>query len=348
MTTASGITITPFDVRNLTDQEIADINELQNAQKAEARPEDPPTPLEETTAFIRNLPEFVDVWGWGGRDASDRLVAGGQAFCFNTGENAHVLNVEINVRPQVRRRGVARELLGLVAAVAEAKGKTLLMGNTNERLPQGAAFCERVGASPGLNAHTNRLVLADVDSDLVRRWVKEGPERAPEYELVGFDGACPDDLVEAVVDVLDVMNDAPRDELALEDRKGTVDQFRDLERMNEAQGAERWWLFAKQRETDQLIGLTDVAWNPNQPETVFQGNTGVRPEHRGKAVGKWLKATMLERILAERPTALDIRTGNADSNAAMLAINHQLGFGPYIASTTWQVGLDKVKAYLAS
>ena len=55
---------------------------------------------------------------------------------------------------------------------------------------------------------------------------------------------------------------------------------------------------------------------------------------------------MLERILRERPEAVDVRTGNADSNDAMLGINHALGFKPYIAQANWQVPVEKVKAYL--
>jgi GNAT superfamily N-acetyltransferase len=154
--------------------------------------------------------------------------------------------------------------------------------------------------------------------------------------------------VDDVVDVLHVMNDQPRDKLQIEDQTITVEQFREQEQLAFATGGEAWWLFARHDETGNLAGLTDVHWDPNQPETVFQGNTGVRPEHRGHAVGKWLKAAMLLRILDERPGVADIRTGNADSNDAMLGINRQLGFKPFIANTTWQVSLDQVRAYLAA
>jgi hypothetical protein len=78
----------------------------------------------------------------------------------------------------------------------------------------------------------------------------------------------------------------------------------------------------------------------------MQGNTGVRPEHRGHALGKWLKATMLQRIFDERPQAEEIRTGNADSNDAMLGINRALGFKPHRAHTTWQVTTAQVRKYL--
>jgi hypothetical protein len=37
-----------------------------------------------------------------------------------------------------------------------------------------------------------------------------------------------------------------------------------------------------------------------------------------------------------------IRTGNADSNAAMLNINHQMGFKPYLSEKVWQVEIETV------
>jgi len=74
--------------------------------------------------------------------------------------------------------------------------------------------------------------------------------------------------------------------------------------------------------------------------------TGVFPQYRNQGLGRWLKAAMLERVLRERPEVKFVRTGNADSNAAMLKINNQLGFKPYIASALWQVELSKVQGYL--
>jgi len=339
-------TIEELDLRTLTDEHIATLNAFSNLMSAESRPEDPPTPVEVTTASLRNIPDFVDAKGYVIADDTGEWIAAAQAVSINTGDNPHALQVSIAVVADHRRQGIARRLLERVAAVAEQWDKTLLIGSTSERVQAGAAFATALGADAGLEAHVNRLLLAEVDRDMVQRWVEEGPARAPGYSLTGFDGRCPDDLIEDVVDVLHVMNDAPRDKLQLEDQRLTVDQFRAQEKMALASGQEAWWLFARHDSSGQLVGLTDVAWRPDQSDTVYQGNTGVRPEHRGHALGKWLKAAMLLRIFAERPDAVDIRTGNADSNDAMLGINRALGFKPFIANTAWQVSLDQVRTYL--
>jgi GNAT superfamily N-acetyltransferase len=88
-------------------------------------------------------------------------------------------------------------------------------------------------------------------------------------------------------------------------------------------------------------------WNPTKPELVNQGDTAVAPPYRNHGLGRWLKATMIEKILNERPQIKHIRTGNADSNAPMLKINHELGFKLYKSWNVWQVELSKVKEYLS-
>ena len=48
---------------------------------------------------------------------------------------------------------------------------------------------------------------------------------------------------------------------------------------------------------------------------------------------------MLKRILEERTEARFIRTGNANANAQMIAINTQLGFKPAWSAALWQLTL---------
>ena len=101
---------------------------------------------------------------------------------------------------------------------------------STDRVPAGEAFARRVGAALGLTQGMNRLVIADVDRGLVRRWVDEGPGRAPGYSLVAIDGPYPDDLVEQIVDLHAVMNTAPREDLDQEDEIPTVEQAREMEK----------------------------------------------------------------------------------------------------------------------
>lgn len=48
----------------------------------------------------------------------------------------------------------------------------------------------------------------------------------------------------------------------------------------------------------------------------------------------------------ERPQVVRIRTGNADSNVAMLKINFEMGLKPYTSHAIYQVETGKAEAYV--
>lgn len=341
-----GLVIEEVDIRSIEEPDIVELNRFGNVLREESHPEEPPRPLELTRAGIRNFPPNIATWDFWGRDGDGTLLATGGTGYRRGEENQHLAWAEVEVHPDYRRRGIAKTMLHLIADVVAAEGRTLLMLGTTERVPAGEAFVRRFGAEPGLAQHINRLLLADIDRDLVLRWVAQGPGRAPGYSLIAIDGPYPEELLEQILAAHNVMNTAPRDDLQFEDESFTAEEARHWERSQEARGDERWSLFARHDATGEIIGFTEVTWNPKLPKSIWQMGTAVRPDHRGHALGKWLKAAMIERILAERSECEDIKTGNADSNDPMLAINRQLGFKPHEASRLWQVSLERVRAYL--
>jgi mycothiol synthase len=346
-TSLHDIVIDAFDPLSMTDAQICEQNVFWNAIRAEQRPEDPPTLDEIAIANLRNTPSFVRLFEFAARTSGDYLVGVGGAAWTETGDNEHLVSVEMAVLEPYRRKGIGRELLRRVIDVADKAGRTLLIGWTNERVPAGSAFARRLDAQAAQEGHTNRLLLADVDREMVARWLAEGPSRAPGYSLISVDGPYPDDLVEAITDLHNVMNTAPRDNLDVQDHDVTVEEVREGEKGLVAAGIERWYIAARHDATGQLVGFTELFWNgADDPTSCWQGGTAVRPEHRGHALGKWLKAANIERLMNERPDVVEIRTGNADSNDAMLGINKELGFKPYYGTTAWQVTVDKVKEYL--
>ena len=335
--------------RDMSDADIATLNAFENAIAAEELPDDPPRPVELTAGEARNIPDFVAFREFWGRDPDGNLAAMGYGhWRKDVDDNRHLMQCTIQVHADHRRRGLGRTLLRHICDIADAEGRTVLMFGTNERIPAGEHFANKLQARPAFKAHNNRLQLADVDHALMQRWVDEGPSRAPGYSLLMIDGAMPDDLIERVVDLADVMNTAPRDDLDMEDSHTTPEQVREWERSMAEQGTEKWTLFARHDPTGELAGYTEVMWNPNRAWAVAQGDTGVLPKHRGHALGKWLKATMMQRILAERPDAKCVTTGNADSNDAMLGINHAMGFKPHLGVTWWNLDVAAARVYLGS
>jgi mycothiol synthase len=253
----------------------------------------------------------------------------------------------VNVRADHRRRGVGTQLFAYFIALANQENRTRIVGDTSGRLP-GAEFAEAMGAEIKQATHMNHLPIANVDRALMQRWVADGPVRAEDYEVFGWDGDVPEEHMENFLAAVLVMNTAPRDDLEMNDFTLTAEQIREQEKVANAVGVESWQLIARRKSDGAWAGIHDVMWNPAEPETVYVGATGVDPEHRGHALGKWLKAVMTLRVMDERPQVTSIRTGNADSNDAMLGINREMGYVPFISQTVWEISAEAAEKWLAS
>jgi GNAT superfamily N-acetyltransferase len=127
----------------------------------------------------------------------------------------------------------------------------------------------------------------------------------------------------------------------------TPERLNEEERAAATAGLERWACYAVNDATGDFVGLTDIVVNSAAPERVHVGNTAVEPAHRGRALGKWLKGAMTQKVLDELSAAHWLVTSNAASNEAMLSINRQLGFRASAQVKTWQVSTDRARAYLS-
>jgi GNAT superfamily N-acetyltransferase len=260
----------------------------------------------------------------------------------------HVLSAGVAVLPGYRRQGLGTLLLDRAVGVAEHRGLRLLMGRTMANVPSGAAFCRRFGAEEAMVGRENRLDLHTVDRDLVNGWVADGPVRAPGYRLEFIAGRTPPELIDRVAEVLNVMNTAPRENMDVSDMHITPDLVRAYEDAALAAGQGLWAYFAVEESSGRFVGLSTIQTRPGTPDRVYVGDTAVDPAHRGKALGKWLKAAMTQRILAELPAVLWVVTWNAGSNDAMLGINHLLGFRTAAVHTTWQISTEQLRSLLAA
>lgn len=344
---ATDLEIRDFDPLTASEADFALLNAFENRMGAEAWPQDPPSIVEETMLGRRSRPSDVFRRDWVmARVDGATLVASAYLRYVRTAENQHVAEFRINVLPEMRRQGLAKELLRRVANVAQAEGKRLLTTSTISRVPAGDAFMNRLGAQMALAGYANRLELSDLNRALVREWQQRAVSLKNDFELRLWVGPYPASDLEAIARLQTVMNTAPRGDLDIEDSAPTVDHLREWEASGAQQKIERWTMYIRDRKTNELAGYTEVFWSPYQPEFLQQGDTGVFPEYRSRGFGSWLKAAMIEKVLRERPEVKRVGTGNAQSNAPMLRINQQLGFKPDQSVFDWQVSLDQVRAYL--
>jgi GNAT superfamily N-acetyltransferase len=338
MNDPAGYRIAAFEPRELTPKELREAALLYQSMQAERTPEDPLTSAE---AIERRLTADVpNQWRafFGARDTEGAAIGYGVVSrSLNEPENAHVRWTEIAVLAKHRRKGIGRALMGrLVDAVADQGDDVVLMAQTTDRVPSGSEFAKRVGAKPGLDMKTNQLDLSKVDRGRVEEWAAISPKG---YRLERIDDSVPAALVAPYIQASNGMNDAPRGELKIADWTLTEEHIRERESWFKQTGSEWWLLVAIDEASGEGAGFTEVTYDPKVPHVIWQQGTAVTDAHRGHRLGLWMKAVMLKRILAERPKALFIRTGNANANAQMLGINTQLGFVQAWSACLWQISI---------
>jgi GNAT superfamily N-acetyltransferase len=327
------VTIEAFDwAGNLAPDDLAANNRIHNAAWAEWLPGERPVPdpgLVDMDRF-RAPPERMEKRL--ARAGDGRVV--GFAFAYWREGEPGGCTLRTFVDPAERRQGVATALGGDLAATARAAGRTGITVEIAPGTPADAAVRRTEGFQPGLVVELNRAATRAIDRELLGRWRAAG-EAAPGYSLVTYDAPCPDDdLARAFLLAREVMNDAPRPE-GMGETHHSLDELRALEAAS-AEAHQDWWNVGVRHDaTGELVGLTELYLPGNRPWMAFQGDTGVRPDHRGHRLGAWMKAVNHLRLAAERPDVEWVQTWNAQSNEPMLRINRALGFTPRQRFCNW-------------
>jgi mycothiol synthase len=331
-----GYTFERFEPAEMSAARLREAALLEQALQHERVPEDPLMDPAAIESRIRATTPGEWRAFFGASDASGAIVGySGVFWQTNDPGNQHLRWCEMGVAPAHRRRGVGRALLRrAVEAVADQGEGIVLMAQVTDRIPAAEHFARAVGATAGLEMKTNQLDLSTVDRAKVREWARIAPAG---YKLVRVDGPVPADLVRPYVESAEGMNDAPRGDLQIDDWTLDEAQIRDREAWQRQAGIERWLILAVHEASGEGAGFTELTYDPRVPHLIWQHGTAVTSAHRGHQLGLWMKAAMLERILDERTAARFIRTGNANANAQMLAINIKLGFRPAWSAALWQL-----------
>ncbi len=302
----------------------------------EVNPDDPPTPVAELVGELFNDSAVVERRGWlatvDGEPAGELTVA-----TEPSPENRHLLDVEwLATRPGLRRRGVADALLRTALAWAADDGRTsFVLWVPTIADGSGAAYAARCGLAVAQVERCSRLRIADLDRGVVDGWLAEGRSRRDGYRLVQFVGPAPDEHVEALAAAHGAMEDMPTDDLDWTIPTMTPEKLRSRDQA----WAKAGWTYVSTlvlAPDGAAAGLSELGISSHRPQLAAQGDTGVLAEHRGRGLGRWLKAENLAQALAVEDRIEVVQTYNAETNPWMLDINVAMGFRPHIGYQAFQ------------
>ncbi len=331
-----GLEIRPFDRTSASDDDCRALWTFAMGAIREVIPDEPEFPFDDWIRIFRTTNSTSETLGWAVWDADGRRVLGSASLSVTSYDSVNA-SLHISVDSSIRRMGFGSRMLGLAVDTAESRGRTVLKCQSNEGCPAGESFLERTGARVESESHTNRLLLSEVDGLLLKSWLELPRGSCPEFEIRTWRDGIPEDHLEDARNFFQEIYDADpaKDGIPKRDIRYTTDMVRDGNRMFTAGGNRSLALAAVSKESGLLMGYTQVSWHPSKSLTVNQCFTGVRPAFRHAGLARRLKAEMLARIGSEIPAAESIRSGNDDDNEAIMKINREFGFRPFIAKKDW-------------
>lgn len=244
-----------------------------------------------------------------------------------------------------RRQGVASRLLHGLLATMQVQGHTV--ATLRAHLPEGHAFLQAIGATEKHRSVENRMAFADLDWAALARWQAEAfsPGRGLRAEI--HIGRVPRDRLATLIEPMSVLlDDAPTSGLERAPLRYELDDYLAWYAEIDRRGGEHFLVLL--RDGEDIAAMCDASWNQLYPDRMFQRLTAVARPWRGKGLAKGVKAAMLRLVHERHPELTMAVTSNAEINAPMLAINHQLGYVPYRNDGVYQIGTESLKAFLAT
>jgi GNAT superfamily N-acetyltransferase len=302
----------------------AEVADLLNAVRLTDCPDQISHTAASYAAMLRHGGDGEPPTAYVGRDDDGGLV-GVLSVDLPTRENTHLAWFGLDVHPEHRRLGYGSELLAFGRDVARQDGRRVLGVGGWDR-PESRAFAARHGFEPKSVEICRRQVLADLDWDVLDKLYDEALEAADDYHLLRITDAVPDELLDAVVVMTSAINDAPTDDLDIDDDVYTPERIRAFETSMAGWDRTLYRVVARHNESGELGGHTLVGVEHERPEIGWQLDTAVVRAHRGHRLGLLVKVDLLRWLRDAEPQLASIDTWNAESNQHMIAVNEQMGY----------------------
>jgi GNAT superfamily N-acetyltransferase len=315
-----------MEIRRFTPDDhdvIVEVVELVNAAQKVDAPFEHPTTVEAFGLMLRHgwdgeVPETYAAW------EHDRLVGIAEVHTSEW-DNTHLAWCDVRVHPDLRGAGRGSAMLEFTEHRARELGRTSI-GLAGWDSEDTLRFADKHRLPRKGSAIRRRQTLARVDRGLVDELYAEAASAASSYELVRIFGRTPDELLETVAEMTASINDAPTDDLDIEDEVFPAQRIADYETAQLARRHRLYRVVARHRESGALAGHTVVAVEADRSWIGEQHDTSVVAAHRGHRLGLLLKTDMLRWLAETEPALATVATWNMESNAHMICVNERLGY----------------------
>nr|BFF23597.1 GNAT family N-acetyltransferase [Glycomyces mayteni] len=252
-----------------------------------------------------------------------------------TQDNQHLLELELEVRPDRRRAGLGTALNEFTERRAAELGRDTILAFAVDPLPDGPQF-DRSGQefakARGYKVvdqeihRRNDLTLVGED-ELAKLYV-DAWSKAAGYELVQWIDDCPDDVIDGYAALNERMYTDPPMGEELDIRPASYDaaRIRNTEWVMKERGQTQFVTAVRHVESGELAGMSGLGLTPGEELHAWQQDTIVEQKHRGHRLGTILKIANQRLMRKYRPQIRYIHTWNAEVNDHMIAINEAMGY----------------------
>lgn len=317
-------------LHDISDTDVAAWHDVLAASMAHDLPEEPAPTLDQVHGDLTTAGLDSRHLLWTATEGDD-VVGVARLRLFDGSGRAHLGQFAIDVHPGHRRRGIGSRLLDAVAAAARDDRRRCIVVEASSETP-GVAFLEARGFECVLSLS---LLLLTVDEAAGIEEIVHAEH--PGYHLTRWLGVVPSELADTFATAKSAMGDMPTGDMDYGTADWDADRVRDMAEVVEKRGDTLLTVAALHGDT--IAGFTELVIPVGDGTRAIQYDTAVVPEHRGNALGLWVKAAMLDWLRAEWPAAGEIETDNAEDNSHMLAVNERLGFRPLRKTRQYQYDL---------